>query len=298
MAGNIAAFLLLALAIRQLRVDLSYPEILAVRSAGGVLISLAIGWRDPALFREIWRSSLPLNLGRSLLHAVGSVAVVWSVANLPLGLVASIDFSGPLFAAAIGFLVFRLMPTRGAWAGFVLIFAGAVLIVSGYMDVIGLAIIIPFVGVAVLTGTNIMLATLSSRQSTRSILFLMNATQLIVFLSLTAVGADRLGLPSASLSTVAALPHGPVTFVLAVVAMALSGYMTQASLSQATRYGTAVQVSALYILRIPVLAIAGAVFLDETIGRELIIPATVIMCGAFLVAASGGNDRLRLRIKR
>lgn len=291
MAGNIVAYLLLALAIRQLKLDLSFPEILAIRSAGGLAIGIVLGVRDPTLFQEVWHSQLPLHFGRSALHAAGSLAVVWSVANLPLGLVASIDFSGPLFAAAIGIIGFRFWPARWAWIGLGLISVGATIIVLQYQEAIGPAIIIPFVGVCVLTSTNILLAVLSRRQSTRSILFLMNATQLVIFALLSVLGAEQLNLPSAALAGAAALPHGSITFALAIIAMAASGYMTQASLSQATRHGTVVQVSALDTLRIPALAVAGALILGEPLNQALIVPATVIMCGAILTAVLDHSRR-------
>ncbi|KRE21954.1 hypothetical protein ASE66_26220 [Bosea sp. Root483D1] len=283
MAGNVFAYFLLAVAIRQLKLDLSYPEILAIRSAGGLAIGLVLGWHDRTLFREVWRSRLPLHLTRSALHAVGAIAVVWSVANLPLGLVASIEFSGPLFAAAIGVFAFRLRPARFAWIGLSLIFAGAAAIVFQYKDVMGLAIIIPFAGVGILTCTNIMLGTLSQRQSTHSILLLMNAAQLVIFLALSILGTDALQLPSSSIATTTLFTHGTATFMFAIVLMAVSGYMTQASLSQATRHGTAVQVSALDTLRIPALAVAGALLFGETLEQAFVIPSTVIMCGAILV---------------
>jgi drug/metabolite transporter (DMT)-like permease len=290
MAGNVFAYFLLAVAIRQLKLDLSYPEILAIRSAGGLVIGLALGWRDPKLFREVWRSRLPLHLARSVLHAIGAIAVVWSVANLPLGLVASIEFSGPLFAAAIGAFAFRLRPARFAWIGLGLIFAGAAAIVFQYKDVMGLAIIIPFAGVGILTCTNIMLGTLTQKQSTHSILFIMNVVQLVIFLTLNLLGAESLQILSSSISTTTLFAHGTATFTLAIILMAVSGYMTQASLSQATRHGTAVQVSALDTLRIPALAAAGALLFGEPLEQAFMIPSTVIMCGALWVTY---RDRAR-----
>jgi len=293
MAGNIVAYFLLAVAIRQLKLDLSYPAILAIRSAGGLAIGLVLGWRDRKLFHEIRRSRLPLHLARSALHAVGAIAVVWSVANLPLGLVASIEFSGPLFAAAIGFLAFRLRPAGFAWIGLGLIFAGAAAIVFQYKNIMGLAIVIPFAGVCILTSTNIMLAVLSQRQSTHSILFLMNATQLIIFLALSVVGAEVLRLPPPTMATTTLFAHGTATFIFAIVLMAVSGYMTQASLSQATRHGTVVQVSALDTLRIPALAIAGALLFAEPLEPSFVIPSTVIMCGAILAAYLDRTKRIK-----
>lgn len=294
MAGNIVAYFLLAVAIRQLKLDLSYPEILAIRSAGGLAIGLVLGWGDPTLFREVWRSRLRLNLGRSVLHAAGAIAVVWSVANLPLGLVASIEFSGPLFAAAIGIFAFRLRPAGFAWIGLALIFVGAAIIVFHYKDILGLALIIPFFGVGVLTCTNIMLGTLSRRQSTRSVLFLMNATQLAIFATLSLIGTESLQLPPSSLSTTALFAHGTATFSFAIVLMAVSGYMTQASLSQATRHGTAVQVSALDTLRIPALAFAGALLFGEPLEQAVIIPGAVIMGGAILTAYLDRTRRVQI----
>jgi drug/metabolite transporter (DMT)-like permease len=213
---------------------------------------------------------------------MGAITVVWSVANLPLGLVASIEFSGPLFAAALGAIAFGTRPARFAWIGLGLIFAGAAAIVNQYMDVVGLAIIIPFSGVVILTCTNIMLGLLSEKQSTHSILLIMNMIQLVIFIALSLLGADTLRLPSSSLTTTALFAHGSATLLLAVVLMAVSGYMTQASLSQATRHGTVVQVAALDTLRIPALAVAGALLFGEPLNQNLLIPSAIIMCGAIL----------------
>ncbi|WP_129157723.1 DMT family transporter [Bosea sp. Tri-44] len=298
MAGNVFAYFLLAVAIRQLKLDLSYPEILAIRSAGGLAIGLVLGWHDRRLFREVWRSPLQLHLARSALHAMGAITVVWSVANLPLGLVASIEFSGPLFAAALGAIAFGTRPARFAWVGLGLIFAGAAAIVNQYMDVVGLAIIIPFSGVAILTCTNIMLGLLSERQSTHSILLLMNMIQLVIFMTLSLLGADTLRLPPSSLTTTALFTDGTATLLLAVVLMAVSGYMTQASLSQATRHGTAVQVAALDTLRIPALAVAGALLFGEPLNQSLLIPSAIIMCGAILTTYLDRSKRGSTRTTR
>ncbi len=295
MAGNVFAYFLLAVAIRQLKLDLSYPEILAIRSAGGLAIGLVLGWHDRRLFREVWGSPLQLHLARSALHAMGALTVVWSVANLPLGLVASIEFSGPLFAAALGAIAFGTRPARSAWIGLGLIFAGAAAIVYQYMDVVGLAIVIPFSGVVILTSTNIMLGLLSEKQSTHSILFLMNLIQLVIFITLSLLGSDTLRLPSSSLTTTALFTHGTATLLLAVVLMAVSGYMTQASLSQATRHGTVVQVAALDTLRIPALAVAGALLFGEPLNQSLLIPSTIIMCGCILTTYLDRSKRALTR---
>ncbi|KPF62962.1 hypothetical protein IP69_19590 [Bosea sp. AAP35] len=172
-----------------------------------------------------------------------------------------------------------------------MILVGATIIVLQYREAIGPAIIIPFIGVCVLTTTNILLAVLKCRQSTRSILFLMNGTQLVIFAILSVLGAEHLNLPSSALAGAAALPQGSITFALAILAMAASGYMTQASLSQATRHGTVVPVSALDTLRIPALAVAGALLLSEPLNEALIDPATVIMCGAILTAVLDHSRR-------
>jgi drug/metabolite transporter (DMT)-like permease len=298
MAGNIFAYFLLAVAIRQLRLDLSYPEILAVRSAGGLAIGLVLGWRDQTLFREVWRSRLPLHLGRSILHAAGSIAVVWSLANLPLGLVASIEFSGPLFAAAIGAFAFRVRPAGFAWIGFALIFVGAAIIVLQYKNIMGFAIVIPFAGVGILTCTNIMLAILSQEQSTRSVLFIMNATQLVIFSMLSIFEGEYLQFPASSLPAASLFTHGTATLMFSIFTMAVSGYMTQASLSQATRHGTVVQVSALDTLRIPALAVAGALLFGELLDQTLIIPSTIIMCGAILAACLDRPKRVKTELVR
>ena len=284
MATGIASYLLLALAIRQVKGILTFPEILMVRTAGGLLIALALSFLD----RDVWRDLATIrpldHLKRNALHACGSLCITFSLALLPLGLVASIDFTGPLFAAAIGIITISAWPKDKSWMGLGLIFSGALTIIIAHQSSMGLSIIVPFIGVAILTQTNIMLGALSSRHKTVTVLLVMNAMQLPIFIGLAQLWPyiPSLGTPPAAPPTL--LPQNSLTFLIAILALAFSGFMTQTSLSNATRYGTPLQVSALDTLRIPTLAIAGALLFSETLDEALLAPGMVIMVGAIMVA--------------
>ncbi len=283
MGAGVLGYVVVALAVRQLSLDLSAARILAIRAAGGLLIALLLAARVKDILADLRSITWKDHLLRSALHAAASLALVWSVSNIPVALVATIDFTGPLFAVAIGIGLAGIWPHRRTWAGLALIAAGAAALILLHRQSIGPGLLVPFAAVAVVTRTNMMLGDLSRKHLTVTILLVMNAAQLVIYLALIALepalpsfGSDR------SRATVA--PAGPVAFAVAALAIAASGYVTQMSISNATRYGTAVQVSALDTLRIPALAAAGALLLSEPVDNALLLSGSFVMAGAILVA--------------
>jgi drug/metabolite transporter (DMT)-like permease len=287
MVTGILGYIVVALAVRQLKPDLSLTQILAIRSIGGLIIAGGLAAVNPKVIADLRTIRIRDHGLRSLLHAVGSIAIVWSLAHLPLALVASIDFTGPLFAAAIGILALRTWPRNGTWAGLGLIFIGAATLIALHAGHIGPAIVVPFIGVVVLTTTNMMLGSLSSKHRTVTILLVMNAIQLPIYLALATIPDLLAMIPTPAQLPSTLLPINRTTFTIAVIATAVSGYMTQMSLSHATRHGTPVQVSAMDTLRIPALAITGALLFSESISQSLAAPGLVIMAGAVITAIYG-----------
>ena len=91
--------LAIALAIRLLSGYLTVIEIGLLRSVGSLAIAGAAVWAGEAEQRRaIIPPKLREDVVRSVLHLAGSLALIWSLAHLPLALVTTIEFSGPLLS--------------------------------------------------------------------------------------------------------------------------------------------------------------------------------------------------------
>jgi drug/metabolite transporter (DMT)-like permease len=293
MSGYLAAYVAIALSIRHLSGSFTIIEIAILRSCGSLLIATLLvlrGAADQPLFGD---TRLRDDIARSLLHMVGSLALIWSVANLPLALVTTIEFSGPLFAALIVFVATRRPPERLPALGLGVVAAG-ILLLLGQLDVARSPGLLVAVGaVAALTSTNIMLAKLAARRTTITIILLMHLIQLPIYLVLAAlVPTQWLGGPRPDIATLDAM--GLLLIAAATLALVIGGFMTQAALANASRHGSALQLCAADVLRVPLITLAAFLALGEVPLQAMLLPGLLVICGALVSSLPGAPERERL----
>jgi hypothetical protein len=100
------------------------------RSAASPSQAPSSGRAEPKSAATSCRPNLREDTARSV-HLAGSLALIWSLAHLPLALVTTIEFSGPLFAAILLFLALRRRPGTGPAVGLVVLATGIGLWSSG-----------------------------------------------------------------------------------------------------------------------------------------------------------------------
>jgi len=277
----LSAYIAVALSIRHLSGFFNVVEIVTIRSVGSLLVAGAVlansGISASSKFsvREVIRSAL---------HIVGSLAFVWSLVNIPVALVSTIEFIGPIFAALVSMVVFKQKLDIYPRIGLSLIFIGVVITLglyetNGRQDILLVAVTAVFI----LTVTNLMLVDIAKTQSSSSIIFKMHLVQLPVYVFLlTFAYPDWVqSVPDVSQNATFSTWIG---IAIASFALIAAGYVTQASLASASRYGSPLQLCAADVLRLPMMAGVGYLVFSETIGLTLLLPGLLIMIGSIMMS--------------
>lgn len=269
----IGGYVLFAVCVRLLRDVFSIYEIAAFRSLGAIAFCSFVVARKPAILDDLRSIDLRFHAARSALQAAGTLAIVSSIALVPLGLVSALEFTGPIFAAIFVYILTRSLPDHLSWLGLAAIFFGAGALVMQFLGGVGLAILLPILGTATLTVTNMMLARLAARHHSTTIMLVMAMLQLPVYL----LGAFLWG-KGFQFGAVGPLQLG------AVAGVALTGFATQMALANATRYGSDLQVSALDVLRIPAVALVAYTVFAERLSLQANLQILLIMLGICILA--------------
>lgn len=284
MSAYLASYLAIALSIRLLAGYLTVIEIGLLRSVGSLAIAGAAVWAGEAEQRRaIIPPKLREDIVRSVLHLAGSLALIWSLAHLPLALVTTIEFSGPLFAAVLLFLVLRRRPGIGATLGLAVLATGIGLLVFRLNAVPNRDLAIAIGAVAVLTTTNLMLARLAAQRSTLSIVLLMHAIQLPLYLLLWFFVPEQWSPPSQPYRLAFAL-HEFAVIGGAVLALIVGGFVSQAALANASRHASPLQLCSADTLRVPLITLAAYLLLAELPPAELLLPGLWVLCGVIITS--------------
>lgn len=294
MSAYLASYLAIALSIRLLSGYLTVIEIGLLRSIGSLAIAGSAVWAGGAEQRRtILPPKLREDIARSILHLVGSLALIWSLAHLPLALVTTIEFTGPLFAGVLLFLVLRRRPSTGATVGLAVLATGIGLLVFRLDAVPNRDLAIAIGAVAALTSTNLMLARLAAQRSTLSIVLLMHTIQLPLYLLLWFFVPEQWSPPPQPYRLAFALPELAVIGG-AVLALIVGGFVSQAALANASRHATPLQLCSADTLRVPLITLAAYLLLAELPPAELLLPGLWVLCGVVITslpAAPGSKLR-------
>lgn len=296
MSAYLASYLAIALSIRLLAGYLTIIEIGLLRSIGSLAIASSIVWASGAgRLRSFLPTRLRDDIIRSVLHLVGSLALIWSLSHLPLTLVTTIEFTGPLVAAILLFLTLRRRPGAVPALGLALLAIGIGLLLLKLNAVPNSDIAIAVGAVAVLTTTNLMLAGLAMHRSTLSIVVLMHAIQLPLYLLLWFAVPEqwspppqpyRLAFPAPELAVIGG----------AVLALIVGGFASQAALANASRHATPLQLCSADTLRVPLITLAAYLVLAELPPMDLLLPGLVVLCGVVVASLpQQAGSRVRQR---
>ena len=277
----LSAYIAVALSIRHLSEFFNIIEIVAIRSAGSLLVAgvvlakSGISLNSKFSFHEVTRSAL---------HIVGSLAFVWSLVNMPVALVSTIEFVGPIFAALVGIVVFKNKMEIYPRIGLALMFLGIVITLAlNKTSDYGYILLVALSAVCILTVTNLMLADLAKTESSSAIIFKMHLIQLPIYVILLFFIYPDWFQSVRNVSQNATFPTW-IGIAIACFALIAAGYVTQASLASASRYGSPLQLCAADVLRLPMMAGVGYVAFSETIGLTLLLPGILIMIGSIMTS--------------
>lgn len=262
MSGSIVAFSTMAIAGRAVAARHDTFEIMTWRSLVGFVLVLAVAGALGRL-REVRTDRLGSHLVRNLFHFTGQNLWFWALTMIPLAQVFALEFTSPIWVILLSPLVLgeRLTPKRALAAA--LGFAGILIATRPDFGNLQPGMIAAAGSAVCFAATSLMTKALTRGESIVSILFWLTLMQFCFGLILA--GWDgRMNLPDAQ-----TLPW------LALIGLA--GVTAHTCLTTALSLAPASFVVMVDFLRLPVIAIVGAVWYAEPLDPLVIAGAAVIL---------------------
>jgi drug/metabolite transporter (DMT)-like permease len=263
MLGAVFSFALMAIAVRELQRHMGSFEIVLLRSLGMLAITLAMLPR--AGVAAIRTTRFQLHLWRNLIHFLGQVLWVYSIGALALATVFAIEFTMPVWTAILAalFLGERLTQPRLVQLGLGLV--GVLIILrpgAGGFHPAALAMIL---GSLCYASSFIFTKRLTSTDNALAVLFWMSVVQ-------------------TPISLVAAIPDW-VTPVLAdapwIAGIGAGAFTAHYCMTQAMRLVDAMVVVPIDFIRLPLIAVVGALAYGEAFDPLVIAGAAIIFAGTY-----------------
>lgn len=282
----VAAYLVAVASIRTLSGYLDPNQTALARNLFGLAACLAIAARTDGIRAALRRSPLGEHALRAIIHAAGGLALIWSVANLPLALVSAMEFTGPVFGLLIGLFLLRepIRPNAVRASGFVI--AGIATIALLTKNPIGPLMAIPIAATALLTLATLQMKRMAKDQPIVLILLFMNLFQIPIYFASGTVAGWR------SVS-----PDGWPVIAAAVTFLGISGLATQTCLAKASRLASAATITTLDTLRIPAVMSLGYLGYGESVDAGLAFGAAMIAIGAVAITLQGAKPSPREQAK-
>ncbi len=276
MTGALVSFSIMAVAIRELHGPLNLFEILAFRGMAGVIVFGGIALVQPGARATLRTPRFGLHLLRNTVHFGATYTWALGLTALPMATVFALEFTMPAWTALLAVLVLGERLTFGRGLAVACGVMGVIIILRPGIQTFhpaALAVLASAFGFACAA---VMTKRLTTTESTLSILLYMNLIQL----PLNLAGSNPLFLSKVDASM--ALP---------IAALCVAGLASHLCMTNAFRSGDAILVVPLDFLRIPLIAVVGAMLYNEPLDLIVFLGATVIVAGIIL------NLKLEMRVK-
>jgi drug/metabolite transporter (DMT)-like permease len=264
MLGSAAAFSVMAIAGRELAGRHDTFEIMFWRSVIGFVIVIAIA---AALRRlhEVRRDRLPQHIIRNLFHFTGQNLWFYAITLIPLAQVFALEFTSPIWVILLSPLVLGERLTLPRVIATLLGFAGILIVTRPDMAHLNAGTIAAAASAIFFAATVLMTKALTRGESIVSILFWLTLMQMV--LGAICAGYDG----TMRLPDMATLPW------LALIG--LGGITAHLCLTTALSLAPASAVVPVDFLRLPVIAVVGALAYNEAIDPWVILGGAVIFAG-------------------
>jgi len=264
MIGALLSFSVMAVSIRRLAGTLSIMEILALRSALGLVIIFGTLMLRPKLRHDINLQQFRLHLLRNALHFLGQFLWSNSLLLLPLATVFALEFTMPGWTMLLAVLLLGERMTRSRFGAVVLGLVGVLVIMRPGIETFRPASLLVLGAALAYAASLVATKKLTATQSTMAIVFWMNLIQLPMGLA----GSDPFFVMKLG-------AHD----ILPIIGIGIAGTSAHFCLANAFRSGDASVVVPLDFLRIPLIAFVGWWLYGETIDGIVFLGAGIIIIG-------------------
>ncbi len=274
MSGSITAFSAMAIAGRAVAHRHDTFEIMTWRSLVGFILVLLVAGSMGRL-REVRTDRLGSHLVRNLFHFTGQNLWFWALTMIPLAQVFALEFTSPIWVILLSPLVLGERLTAMKAAAAAMGFAGILIATRPDFTALQPGMIAAAASAVCFAATSLMTKALTRGESIVSILFWLTLMQFC------------LGLALAGWDGVLRLPDARTLPWLALIGLA--GVTAHTCLTTALSLAPAGFVVMVDFLRLPVIAVVGAIWYAEPLSPM------VIAGGAVILAANLVNLRAQTR---
>jgi len=263
MLGAVFSFALMAVAVRELLRHMDVLQILALRTLVTLLIVCATIPRHglaPLRTRRV-----PIHAVRAVVHVGGQFCWMYALGALTLATVFAIEFTMPVWAAILAALFLGERLNRGRIVQLVLGLAGIAIILRPGFGAFHPAALVMVLGSMLYASSMIFTKHLSASDSALAVIFWMSAIQLPLTFALAA--------PVWVAPVLADLPW--------IVAVGSGSFIAHYSMTRAMKLADATVVTPIDFIRLPLIAVVGAVVYSEPFDPMVIAGAAVIFAGTY-----------------
>ena len=264
MGGAVLSFSAMAVAARQLLTHMGIFQILFLRTFIALLVVLAVA-AAYGQFARLRTARMGIHLLRNGTHFAGQYCWIFAISVLPLATVFAIEFTMPVWVALLAYLFLgeRLNGPRLVMLG--LGIAGVIVILKPGVGVIQPAALVMLLGALCYAANMITTKTLSKTDSVFAILFWMNLIQS----PLALIPA----IPQWSALTLADSPW--------IAALAGGSLCAHYCMTRAFKLADASVVVPVDFLRLPLIAVVGALAYGEPLDPWVFVGAAIIFAGTY-----------------
>ncbi|HWM43201.1 MAG TPA: DMT family transporter [Burkholderiales bacterium] len=275
MGGAVLSFTAMAVAVRELLRHMGSFEIVFMRSV--VMLAIVAAMLPRAGFAALRTRRIGVHFWRNSIHFVGQVLWVYSIGALTLATVFAIEFTMPMWTALLAWLFLKERLSLPRLVMLALGLAGVLLIVrpgGGGFHPAMLALILCS---ACYASSFIFTKRLSSTDSTLAVLFWMALIQMPLALA-------------TSIPQWAAPVWSDVPWILGI---GVGSYTAHYCMTRAVKVADASLVVGIDFIRLPLIALIGALAYGEALDPMVFVGAAIIFAGTFY--GLGAESRTKTR---
>src|SRR6185369_15018037 len=263
MLGAVLSFAMMAVAVRELLRHMAILEILALRTLVTLLLVSSTIVRQG--FAPLRTKRFPVHATRAVMHLAGQFCWMYAIGALTLATVFAIEFTMPVWTAILAAIFLHERLTRPRLVQLVLGLTGVLIILrpgGGDFHPAALAMIL---GSLCYASSFIFTKRLSSTDTALAILFWMSVIQAPIALAL-------------AFSQWVTPPAADLPWILGVGAGAFFAHYCMTRSMMLVDATVAVPID---FIRLPLIAVVGAVFYNEAFDPMVIVGAAVIFAGTY-----------------
>lgn len=279
MIGALASFSTMAVAGREISFELTTFELMFWRSVLGLGLVIGLAMISRGGVRQFKTTRLGLHLLRNSSHFIGQFGWFFAISLIPLAQVIALEFTTPIWVALFApfFLGERMTLMRGVAVASG--FAGILIIVQPWSAGISPGAAWALVAALGFAGSILTTKRLSGSETPLTIIFYMVLMQAPMGL----IGAfDALHIPDPAI-------------MLWLLLVTIAGITAHYCLTTAISLADAVVVAPLDFMRLPLIAVLGAVIYDEGFAATVFIGAALILSGIWVNLYKETRGGLKLR---